>query len=200
MCILTNVACVVSPSLPNEDARYCSTRCRQRVCRAPVTNVTLKDEDLSLKPIGMKEANEFVAQFHRHNHEVRFGPRFAISVVDASDEVWGVAIVSHPVTRALNDNGYCAEVRRVCTKPNAPWGCCSMLYSACWRVWKNMGGRRMVTYTLQSESGASLKSANWKRVAASKGHKVGQSWDTHPRKAKVDGTVTPEPKWRWEMS
>ena len=181
------------------DARYCSARCRQRICRA-VTNVTLEEKPLSLKPISMEAAQEFVKQYHRHNKEVKFGPRFATSVVDASGEVWGVAIVSHPINRMLNHKGYTAEVRRVCTKPNAPLNCCSMLYSACWKAWRAMGGTKAITYTLQSESGTSLKASGWQQKAASKGHKVGTSWDTHPRKAKVEGTVVVEPKWRWEVS
>jgi hypothetical protein len=64
-----------------------------------------------------------------------------------------------------------------------------------------MGGTRMITYTLTSEQGTSVKSASWKRVAKSKGHPVGTSWDTHPiNKTKVEGTVTPVDKWRWEVS
>jgi hypothetical protein len=200
MCIPTNVATAAYPSLPNEGMPNAAPTSAVSVfCRA-VTNVTLEEKSLSLKPIAMNKAQEFVKQHHRHNHEVKFGPRFAISVVDAAGEVLGVAICSHPVTRALNGNGYVLEVRRVCTREGAPMGCCSMLYNACKRTWKEMGGRKLITYTLQSEDGTSLRGAGWKRVAASKGHKVGQSWDTHRRKAKVEGTVTVEPKWRWEIS
>jgi hypothetical protein len=43
---------------------------------------------LNLKRIAMNKAQEFVKQHHRHNHEVRFGQKYAISVVDTSDEVW----------------------------------------------------------------------------------------------------------------
>jgi hypothetical protein len=180
------------------DARYCSDLCRQRVCRAPVTNVT-DPKPLSRKPISLQKANEFVNQHHRHNKEVKFGLRFAVSVVDPSGEVWGVAIVSPPIARALDD-GWTAEVRRVCTKPFAPYNCCSLLYAACKQTWGSMGGRRIITYTLQSESGSSLKAAGFRRVAASKGHAPGTSWDIHPRKGKVAGTVTPQPKWRWEIA
>jgi hypothetical protein len=162
-------------------------------------NVSWVKKHIFLKPIGITEANEFINQYHRHNKKVHFGPRFATSVVDESGEVWGVAVVSHPVNRMLNGNGYVAEVRRVCTKPNAPTGCCSMLYAACWRAWRALGGKRILTYTLKSELGTSFKAAGWKCVAESKGHKVGTSWDTHFRKAKVEGTVTPQDKWRWEV-
>jgi hypothetical protein len=33
-------------------------------------------------------------QYHRHNREVRFGQKYAISVVDENQELWAVAIVS----------------------------------------------------------------------------------------------------------
>jgi hypothetical protein len=200
MCIPINVAFVANPLLPNEvtpDTAHLAV-VSERASRASVTNVT-EEKPLSIKPISMQKAQEFVKQHHRHNKEVKFGPRFAISVVDPSGEVWGVAIGSPPVARALDD-GYTTEIRRVCTRPNAPWGCCSILYGACKKAWGGMGGRLVITYTLQSESGGGLRAAGFRRVAASKGHKVGQSWDTHPRKGKVAGTVTPEPKWRWEIS
>jgi hypothetical protein len=185
------------------DARTCSPKCRKRAQRLSVTgNVTdiVPDEPLNLKPIAMDKAQEFVKQYHRHNHEVRFGQKYAISVVDSSGELWAVAIVSHPSAKGLNHGGYTGEVRRVCTRPGAPTNCCSKLYSACWRAWKAMGGTKMITYTLVGEPGTSLKAAGYKRVAKSKGHTPGTSWDTHPRRGKVAGTVTPQDKWRWEVS
>src|SRR5271165_1697531 len=93
----------------------------------------------------------------------------------------GVAIVSHPVNRMLNHGGYTAEVRRVCTKRGAPKGSCSMLYSACLRAWKAMGGAKIIIYTLQSELGTSLKASGWKRVARSPGSKPGQSLEYSSR-------------------
>ena len=36
-----------------------------------------------------------------------------------------------------------------------------MLYGACCRIAKEMGYDRIITYTLQSEDGASLKAANF---------------------------------------
>ena len=83
MCIPTNVATAAYPSLPNEGMPNAAPTSAVSVfCRA-VTNVTLEEKSLSLKPIAMNKAQEFVKQHHRHNHEVKFGPRFAISVVDA---------------------------------------------------------------------------------------------------------------------
>ncbi len=59
-----------------------------------------------------------------------------------------------------------AEVTRVCVRPDAPRNANSFLYGACWRAWRAMGGTRLVTYTLASESGASLRGAGWKLVGA----------------------------------
>jgi hypothetical protein len=166
-----------------------------------VTNVVtdiIPNKPLSLKPISIENANAFVREHHRHNKEVYFGPKFAIAVVAGT--IWGVAIVSHPVTRALNQNGYTGEVRRVCTRPGAPVNCCSMLYSACWRAWRAMGGLRMITYTLTSEQGSSLKSASWKRIAKSTRGKYLGSWETHPQNPAVTPDILKVAKWRWEVS
>jgi hypothetical protein len=38
---------------------------------------------------------------------------------------------------------------------------CSKLYAACSRVAKEMGFEKIITYTLQSESGTSLKASGW---------------------------------------
>jgi hypothetical protein len=74
-----------------------------------------------------------------------------------------------------------------------------MLYNACWRAWKAMGGTKAITYTLVGELGTSLKASGWNRVAKSPRSKPGQSWDTHPRRAVVTETVTKD-KWRWEIT
>jgi len=123
---------------------------------------------LELVPITLKEANRFVEQFHRHNgRTARDGGKFAIGVegdvADGSRTLVGIAIVGNPLSATFMD-GYTAEVLRVCTSPDAPKNACSILYGACWRAWKAMGGRKLVTYTLKTESGASLRGAGWRVV------------------------------------
>jgi hypothetical protein len=79
--------------------------------------------------------------------------------VDESGAVAGVAIAGRPVSRYLDD-GFTLEVTRLCTcgAKNA----CSMLYAAAWRAARAMGYRKMITYILESESGASVKAAGFK--------------------------------------
>lgn len=112
----------------------------------------------------LREANEFVANFHRHNKPVA-GARFSVGVSDGV-QLWGVAIVGRPVARMLQQQGGgVAEVVRCCVMDGSPKGTCSFLYATCWRAWRAMGGARLITYTLQSESGASLRGAGWAVVA-----------------------------------
>lgn len=113
---------------------------------------------LSIIPVGLSEAQEFVRSFHRHN-KPPIGHVFSIGVSDGSALV-GVAICGRPVARMLDD-GETLEVTRCCVNDDAPKGACSFLYSRAWRATRSLGWSRLVTYTLQSESGASLRGAGW---------------------------------------
>jgi len=137
----------------------------------------------------LRDARAFVERHHRH-HRAPQGGLFAIGACSES-EVVGVAIVGRPVSRMLAD-GFTAEVTRLCTDgaPNA----CSMLYAACWRAARAMGYRRLVTYTLPEEGGASLRAAGWRVV----GEARGGSWSRRAR-PRVDRHPT-QTKLRWEAA
>ena len=144
---------------------------------------------LELTPITLAEAKAFVARHHRH-HRPPVGHILSIAVSEG-ETVRGVAIIGRPVARGL-DNGWTAEVTRLCTDgaPNA----CSMLYSAAWRAVRAMGYRKLVTYTLPEEGGASLRAAGWRCI----GKAGGGSWSC-PSRPRVDTHPTQE-KLRWETS
>jgi len=57
-----------------------------------------------------------------------------------------------------------------------------------------LGYLRVVTYTLPSEGGASLRGAGWREVASTDGG----SWDT-PSRPRMDKHPT-APKLRWEAA
>jgi hypothetical protein len=107
---------------------------------------------LALAPITLREARAYVAANHRH-HEAPAGGLFAIGVTDG-ERVRGIAIVGRPVARMLQDD-FTAEVTRLCT--DGARNACSMLYGAAWRAARALGYRRLITYTLPSEGGASLR-------------------------------------------
>lgn len=115
---------------------------------------------LEVIPLSLKQANDYVTALHRHHKKVT-GHKFSIGVVDDAGVLRGVCIVGRPIARHYDD-GRTAEVTRTCTDgcPNAN----SALYAAAWRTAKGMGYRRLITYTQEGESGASLRGAGW-RVA-----------------------------------
>lgn len=97
------------------------------------------DDRPYLVPMTLRKANDFVAKHHRHNGRTsRNGGKWACGLACAGRLV-GVAIVGNPLSATLMD-GWTAEVLRVCTTEQAPKGACSMLYQACWRAWRAMGG------------------------------------------------------------
>ncbi len=126
----------------------------------------------------------------------RNGGKFAIG---ASTELGlvGVAIVGNPLSASFMD-GLTAEVLRVCTRAEAPMGTCSKLYSRCWQIWRLMGGRRLVTYSLQSETGASLRGAGWAIVGQTR--PIGPGWGKNDHLSRTWQPVMGEKKFRWEMS
>lgn len=154
--------------------------------------MTTTPEKLSVVPLKLSEANTFVAAHHRHNKPV-LGARFSIGATVDGNLV-GVAIVGRPVARMI-DNRTTGEVTRVCVAPDAPRNTNSFLYGACWRVWRAMGGLRLVTYTLASESGASLRGAGWKVEAESAPR--GKPWHGPDRQREYQ-SVYGQQKLRWE--
>ncbi len=145
---------------------------------------------LTIAPCDGPAAMEFIAAHHRHHLPPR-GWKFCLAVADEEGIVRGVATVGRPVSRHLQD-GWTLEVTRVATDgcPNA----CSALYGACWRAARALGYRRLITYTLQSESGASLRGAGWRVVAET----PGGSWSTPSRLREDKQPLAMGPKFRWE--
>jgi hypothetical protein len=125
-----------------------------------------------ITPITLKEANAFIEMHHRH-HKPVVGHKFSIAV-SVEEKVVGVIIVGRPVSRHL-DNGWTLEVNRCCT--DGTKNACSFLYSHSWKAAKALGYKRLITYTLPHEGGASLKASNWKLV----GERGGGNWNTKSR-------------------
>lgn len=145
---------------------------------------------LAVVPISLRDANTFVAAHHRH-HQARRGLNL-FAVAAASDgAVVGVAIVSRPNARHLCD-GWTAEVTRLATDGSR--NACSMLYGAAWRAARALGYRRLVTYTLAEEGGASLRASGWTLI----GEAGGGRWSRTER-PRVDDHPT-QPKLRWERA
>lgn len=146
---------------------------------------------MRVSPISIREANAWVSLMHRHCKPVG-SSRWAIAADHEGKRV-GVAIVGNPC-RALMD-GYTLDVRRVTVAPDAPKGTCSFLYGACRRIAGAMGYRKVLTYTLPSEGGASLRGAGWEPHQASRPHQWKRS---EPGKRRAEQDVCGQQKIRWE--
>lgn len=138
-----------------------------------------------IKPISFREAKEFNKLYHRHNPDV-VGCKFCLSCWD-DDQLVGVAICGRPVGRYLDD-GITCEINRLCT--DGTYNACSVLYGACCRVAKAMGYHKIITYTLQSEPGTSLKASGF----TCEGEAGGTHWTGKRNKGQ---DIPAEMKTRW---
>ena len=146
-----------------------------------------RGEALALTPISLREANAFVERNHRHHKGVT-GHKFSIGCT-RDGELVGVAIMGRPVSRYLDD-GLTLEVNRLCT--TGAENACSMLYGAAARAARAMGYRKIITYTLDTEPGTSLRAAGWQCA----GPAGGERW-TGKRRPAAD-LYPPQKKLRYE--
>lgn len=144
-------------------------------------------------PMSRDEANAFIGVVHRHHGPV-VSHRFAVGAWVEGTLV-GTAVVGNTKARALHERT-AAEIVRVAT--DGTFNACSFLYGRCRRVWVAMGGdpRKLITYTLQSESGASLRAAGFIPEATVNG----KEWDTPSRRRKERGGAQVEDKIRWRAA
>lgn len=147
-------------------------------------------------PMELKDANAYVAKYHRHHAPVS-RDKWRLGCM-ADGELVGVIQVGKPVSRELND-GFTLEVVRCCT--NGMENVCSFLYSRTARIAKEMGYRKIITYILQSEQGTSLKASGWTLEADNVG---GGKWIRYDRENyeqmslfETKGKYPTEKKQRW---
>lgn len=107
-------------------------------------------------PLTLEQANNLVAQWHRHHKPVR-GHRFSIGAFKAG-RLCGAAIIGRPVARMIPPYEV-AEVTRLVT--DGTKNACSYLYAASARIAREMGFWKIQTYILDDETGVTLRAAGW---------------------------------------
>lgn len=132
-------------------------------------------------PISLREANRFIEKHHRHSGRAQ-GCKFCVALSDGHGTLHGVAVVGRPISRYLDD-GRTAEVTRLCT--DGILNGCSFLYGCCARIAREMGFRKIITYTLAEENGASLRASGW---LCAPGFRGGGSWNVPGRPRRRAGT------------
>ena len=152
--------------------------------------------DLKPSPITLKDAQKYVQKYHRHN-DAPHGHKFSIALFSESEEEpVGVVIASIPKSRILAKDRYTLEINRCCTNSYYE-NACSKLYSLAIKAGKSMGYRKFITYTLETESGASLRAVGFspdQTVPASTG------WNTPSRPRKQPTKFPEERKIRWILN
>lgn len=142
--------------------------------------------ELLAVPLELKQANQFVSELHRH-HDPVHRDKFRIGC-KLNGALVGVVQLARPVARGLDD-GETIEVVRLCTDgtPNV----CSFLYGRAARVAKDMGYKRIVTYILESETGASLRASGWQFD----GMTEAKSWNCKSRPRATTASTCAKQRW-----
>jgi len=139
--------------------------------------------------IDLKTANEFVSRYHRHHTKV-VGHKFSVGA-SCEDILVGIAICGRPVSRK-QDNGKTLEINRLCT--TGVKNTCSKLCSYVMKYAKLKGYERVITYTLMSENGASLKASNFILDKINAG---GVSWTTNTDKNRKYQSNELKKRWKY---
>lgn len=143
---------------------------------------------MNVQPITLAVANNFVASHHRHSKPA-VGHLYSLGLFADVLDLRGVAIVGRPVARGLDD-GQTVEVTRLAT--DGTRNACSRLYGAACREARKRGYCRVVTYTLASENGASVRASGFTRELTIKG----RQWDT-PSRRRDQREAPDRVRWGW---
>jgi len=143
---------------------------------------------VNVRPCDIRTARVGCARVHRHRARP---PRSGLTAFEVVEEGWpvGWALVGRPASAALQAQGW-VEVTR-CAVEEGRRNACSMLYGACAR-WAQRLLLPLTTYTLTTESGASLRGAGWVEVARLRA-RSGKGWNNRPGRQPTDHAA----KVRW---
>ena len=150
------------------------------------------DFKLDVLPVSFAAMRAFVGRYHRHAAPP-ITWRFGAAIHNGWSRI-GVLSVGNPVAPAYMNRGW-VEVNRLCIRPDlAPqlvWNACSQLYGHAAREAERRGFNKIITYTRQDESGASLRAAGWQ----CEGPGGGGTWNTPARSRNTAEAFVPKLRW-----
>ena len=150
-------------------------------------------KSLRVVPLTLKQANELVAQLHRH-HKPVMGHRFSLGAMTETGALCAAVIVARPVARGV-DWRTVAEVNRLVS--DGTTNACSFLYGAAARVCREMGFAKIQTYLLDTEPAITMKASGWKLAAITAG---GQWTGTNGKPRRQDQPTNPKQRWEKELN
>lgn len=155
------------------------------------------DYRLRIAPIRFGRAREFVLRHHAHCRPPA-GWRFGAGCWNGPTLI-GVSMVGRPVARMI-DASTTVEVNRLCLDRSLSSGlrrnAVSKLLGHAAREARRRGFTRIITYTLESESGASMRASGWFEDGRSRGG----SWSRPARARGVSGPTEPKVRWARELA
>jgi hypothetical protein len=150
---------------------------------------------ITVVPVTVPVANRYITHLHRHHAPLPGGFAWFCIAAVAGGYARGVAICGRPTNRNNAGAGQTIELLRLAcdSTPNVA----SALLGASARIAKAMGAARIITYTLESESGISLRAAGWVRETDG----IRTFWHTgHTRSRAVERDHVHEEKVRWALN
>ena len=138
-------------------------------------------------PLKLSELNALVSNMHRHHKPVQ-GHKFSIGVINDGVLVGGCS-VGRPVARACNADTT-LEITRLVT--DGTRNACSFLLGKVCQIAKLMGYEKVQTYILETENGASLKSAGFQYSHTTRG---GQWKHTDGKERRTDQPICKKQMW-----
>lgn len=139
-------------------------------------------------------ANHFVHLFHRHHGPV-VGHRYSFGAYTDRGGIVGVAICGRPRAKSI-DKRHVIEVLRCAT--NGHRNACSFLYGKAARVAAELGFRAVITYTLASEEGGSLRAMGWwPELLDERSDEGNWTCDSRPREQTKGQGLGQKVRWLW---
>lgn len=153
-------------------------------------------------PTDQAEAFAFVGLHHRHLKDVLLpGCRYALAIA-RDGEMVGAAVMGRPIAQKTSAKPGIMEIARTCVLAGVMGGN-SKLYRMCSNIAAELGYWKIQTFTLESESGVSLRAAGFflERPASEDSERRPNQWG-HSRKGRTlnlfgEPEVALERKNRW---
>lgn len=174
----------------NRAVRRLAVDQRLVLCRPDSTEAQpLRSGKLTVQEIAFRDACALVNMHHRH-HGSPVGHLFSGGVFDGA-VLCAAVIAGRPVARKLDD-GKTMELTRVAS--DGTRNACSKAMGWVIREAWRRGFTRVITYTLDSEPGGSLRAVGFREAGMS----TGGSW-SRPSRGRAQERHPLEPKRRWEI-
>lgn len=181
----------VAVARANRAVRRLNVDQRLVLCRPDSTSASpARSGKLAAQEIAFRDASALVNMHHRH-HASPVGHLFSGGVFDG-DMLCGAVIAGRPVSRHLDD-GKTIELTRVVS--DGTRNACSKAMGWAIREARRRGYVRVISYTLATEDGASLRAVGFRESGTS----AGGGWSRPSRTREADRHPVCA-KRRWEVA